>query len=78
MPCKEIKCQCNQRTGVGHRSDHHKNTPSPNDINKNSSDIELHFGRALGNLIKPATKLSIKVLHYPIFQTSLKISCEAL
>ena len=46
-------------------SDYHENTRSANDINENSSDIELHFARALDNLIKSA-KLSIQVLHYPI------------
>ena len=63
---KGIKCRCNQRRGVGRRSDYHKNTRSANDINKNLSDTELHFARALDNLIKSITKHSMQVPQYPI------------
>ena len=78
---KEIQCQCSHRNGVGCRSDYHENTRSanaPNDIKKISSVIELHFARALDNLIKSALKLSIKVLHYSILYIGLKIFCERL
>lgn len=59
MLYKEIQCWCNHRRGVGCRSDYHEKARSanaPNDINKNSSDIKLHFARTLDNLIKSTIK----------------------